>query len=243
MAIVTFKSTSQTVQEEAVDFQCLLGQENYQSNNFSFNVFWVPHTNSIIQKGTEVALGRFAQEFSKMSFGDVNRVNAGNPQAAFMGLPKDNGVWANCIHQAREGTILRVFMKAKRAGTGPNGWAVREYSASRLIRLRKDAAYQSIVLPLTANSKSVHTNAYITGNFDLLTLKEAEEYGYRPPPYAMHTFDDLLFENVGATVNVIRPESQVRAQTVARHIVSDDGKVKTVIVERDSFSFGDDSII
>lgn len=240
---VTFKSTSSTVVEEAVDFQCLLGQESYQSNNFAFNVFWVPHTNSIIQKGTEVPLGRFAQEFSKMSFGDINRVNAGNPQPAFQGLPKDNGVWANCIHQAREGTLLRVFMKAKRAGTGPNGWAVREYTSSRIIRLRKDAAYQSIVLPLTANSKSVHTEAYITGNFDILTVKEAEEYGYRPVPYMAHTLDDLLFDSVGARVNVIRPESQGRPQTVSRHIVGDDGKVKTVIVERDEFSFGDDSII
>lgn len=240
MAMTNFKSTSHTVQEEAVDFECVIGQETYHSNNFAFNAFWVPHTSSIIQKGKEVALGRFQQEFSKNSFGDINLLNSGNPREAFSGLPKDNGVWANRLQQGREGTIMRIQLKAKRGGSGNNGWSTREYTASRLIRLRKDAAYQKIILPLTAINKSTHAEAYIQGSFDIITLKEAEEYGYRAPQYAIHTFDENLFEQTGARVEVMRSETQKKAQTIARQIVSDDGRAKTIVVQRDNFSFGDD---
>lgn len=208
----------------------LTGQQTWNGSQGKFHILWMPSR----KNKKHVGLGECHLYLAaNQSRGGVARVkNQVTP--ALVGLV--TGV-DNQFNETRfdvpEGQILKLsgFTREGADEDGTDEGIKR--MAQHYIRMREGAALRMVKMDLpNEHGRARFPFAYIQGQFDLLTLEEAESYGVKTPPAFHKAFSTTRFKLLFKE-EIITPETKAKTiKSKAEVKTGDGGKEEVMMFEK-----------
>lgn len=185
------------------------GKAVTSSGSCDLFVFVLPARNNSL--ATDTFIGKIAQKAALTAQNSIVRSHTSPIVApSVLNMPSEiSGLFATTTFSVAEGTILKVSAK-RRAG-------LRSLmtSATLFLRIRANAAAQSIKLRPTGIPNVTFNYLEVMGAFDIISCDEAEAFGARISPVnralaMQHNSDSLL------SIETLSPESEppVVSQTI-----------------------------
>ena len=198
----------------------LTGQETWRSGTWKFHVF-VMHSPLSDGPTKEESL---AAAIKGTNTG-ITRVRRNGSSPSQSNRKKELGYWTNNTYALPEGTILKIYGYRSAPVRGH-----RAFTVNQLVRMRADASYQKLSMTLSNNPEALHTEALVSGRFDIITADEAEGYGLRMHPRKRAMFDRAVDSTLQVTV--IEEGLPVSDVIEAKTVITEDGSEERVVTRR-----------
>ena len=211
--VVDYKLTTKMVFSNIVT---VLGEVNMRNMSAQVMMFHCSKTGGI---------ERFISQSAKVSDGIVSAVGFAQFSPSQRGVNADmGGKMVSATYKILKNEIVKVFAKIKR------GYGTLDKVGSIYLRVRPDAAYRVVKIKLLDMAGVEFKEAYIEGNFDVLTVEEAIAEGVKCLPQHRHFAEKVNVDRIITSNTVVAPEKAAAPKKELHNIVNaDTGEVKTVV--------------
>lgn len=198
------------------------GNINRRSSSASVSVFHSPRKG---EKKVEKFINVMAKTANVHSAGLVTSIGSAQFAAAIPGVkPEIGGRFVTASYEIAEGEILKIHVNVR------PGYGTMEKCAAFYIRMRDEAAYRVVTIPLLTGNDLSYEEAKIEGNFDMLTVEQARAEGVLVKKKFEHLSEAVAVERViGENTVVVEERSAQTVKEVKEVTNQQTGEVVTFV--------------
>ena len=139
------------------------------------------------------------------------------------------GRFVDSSYSLEEGALVRVKVNVRR------GYGHMEKSGYFHIRVRDNAAFRHLTIPLLEEAMVAYTSAFLKGKFDILDVEELENELSSEAPIGEHIrrlSGSNIFESLNIVSDVLVPEKLSADKKIVKEVVDLDTGEKRKVVTR-----------
>ena len=142
------------------------------------------------------------------------------------GIPESiGGRGAECQWEVNEGAVFKIMVNVRR------GQGLMPISGHLFIRARKEAPYRRIKFKMLDSPKSLLQKGEVEGNFDTLTVEEAELENIKLLPQMRHLANTFHRRGIVSSEEIIR-EGTAPVSRKRKNITDGTNTAEIVVVKR-----------
>ena len=150
----------------------------------------------------------------------INKRNT--PSTTFQGV--NLGSWISGTYEVGEGDVFRAFYDQKMT------WSSARTRLMVVFQMRTGAPNQRLIFPTTRSHNSTMQDLTISGTFDLLTVREAKDYGLKIADHQTRMFEGDVYRR-HISIITMREASIPKPTKVVEEVLTE-GKVVQIKTTR-----------